>query len=667
MKILWPTPSKISSLQEKPSEVRLLHPKTTPTRTRILRTTSAQDTSPLSLPEILEAVLSYLDQETLRRCARLVSRQWFLVSSRFYAHVLVWDDNQNSHEDLAQILAMVPRAGNLRWSTYRNQKSFVLKDREWARLVAVVKKMDQHRKDQDLLLIVPLRELELTGALDVDDRIPLILPYMTSLRKLSLHLPESCRVNTSIEAILNGCATLAKLHIQGGHNPIHIFNSHPDGSSTWTLRSLTLRNVGFPQLDLESLLKRLPRLRELRIIDIFLASPPTSPRPYGPGDFISKREATYFNRNQFMDHVRSLGLGLTAFHLSTNDMYGTLSESSFQQLFKELAPTMTTFSLSTGDMTMPLIASLEMTNTRNVITTLELVRMAYNPELSNVLCQFLCNAPFLLHLKASRVMYYTQLMDLNGCDGPDGPESAEERLKPRIWACRGLQTLHLGFSKRRGYGTKMDIQSRIVFGYISRVCPRLRDVEIYVVRGTLAQEGGLCLLTRITGLERLLVEVEGYSEVGGEHDLDWVARSQLSNEPVPFWKRMKHRRHSMSVYSAMTIATAVGTSPIPSLRQAKLVSSSENLRKLDRMSSTGSNPQESTPITDPQRIEGLELVGLPEDLQGVLRGLNDAGFGHCWPELESIRIKCQHPDQAVMMSKRLQRLRPIEAKRGSCA
>ncbi|KAF9208691.1 hypothetical protein BGZ59_010491 [Podila verticillata] len=627
MKVLWPTSSKISSL-EKPSHknMRLLS-KTTPSRPT-LRSTSIQ--ASLSLPEILETVFSYLDQETLRRC-RLVSRQWLLVSSRFNTHVLVWDDNQNSHEDLAQILAMVPRAGNLRWSTYRNQKSFVIKDQEWARLIAVVKKMDQHHKQG--LLVVPLRELELTGALDVDDRIPLILPYLTSLRRLSLHLPESCRVNTSIEAILNGCATLAKLHIQGGHNPIHIFNNSHKVSPTWTLRSLTLRNIGFPQQDLEALLKCLPKLRELRIIDIFLASPPTSPRPtYGPTgiDFLSKRGATYFNRSQFMDCVRSLELGLTVFHLSTNDMYGTLAEPSFTELYKDLAPTLTTFSMSTGDMTMPLITSLGLATIRNVITTLELVRMAYNPELSNVLCEFLCSAPSLRHLKASRVMYYTQLMDLNSCDGPDGPEGPEDRLTPRVWACRGLQTLHLGFSKRRGYGTKMDIQSRIVFGYISRVCPRLRDVEIYVVRGTLAQEGGLCLLTRLTRLERLLVEVEGYSEVGGEYDLDWAGCHAPDEPTLPFWKRMRHR-HTTSVH-AMSGASCP--------RQTNLVANNEKPLNDMMLITTQESP------IKPPCVEGLEQVGLPEDVQGVLRRF-DGSFGqHCWPELESIRIKCQHPDQA---------------------
>ncbi|KAF8927878.1 hypothetical protein BGZ52_003980, partial [Haplosporangium bisporale] len=70
--------------------MRLLS-KTTPSRPT-LRSTSIQ--ASLSLPEILETVFSYLDQETLRRC-RLVSRQWLLVSSRFNTHVLVWDDNQN--------------------------------------------------------------------------------------------------------------------------------------------------------------------------------------------------------------------------------------------------------------------------------------------------------------------------------------------------------------------------------------------------------------------------------------------------------------------------------------------------------------------------------------------------------------------------------------------
>lgn len=223
----------------------------------------------------------------------------------------------------------------------------------------------------------------------------------------------------------------------------------------------------------------------------------------------------------------------------------------------------------------------------NFITFLEIVRPpAYYDEamLSKVLHSYLCHAPHLLTLRAEHIMFYLEHMDVRPQSNRDksdleisaprshfysmdyidrdsdptglagaGPTTTSEyhstlaswtraRLQhsttltgsgtssPRptvqtpksIWACRNLQTLHLSFQARMGDSDNAE-QNRIIFGYIGRVCPRLRELVLFRSLMRLSLDGGLCLLTRLVDLERLTIGARVPCKMS-DKDFSWLAR-----------------------------------------------------------------------------------------------------------------------------------------------
>ncbi|KAG0072448.1 hypothetical protein BGZ92_004064, partial [Podila epicladia] len=221
----------------------------------------------------------------------------------------------------------------------------------------------------------------------------------------------------------------------------------------------------------------------------------------------------------------------------------------------------------------------------NYITFLEIVRPpAYYDEamLSKVLHSYLCHAPHLLTLRAEHILFYLEHMDVRPQSNRDnfdvdtdarsriysvdyidrdegdstglvvaGPTTTSEyhstlaswtrtrlqhstlpgsaasssrstpTLKP-VWACRNLQTLHLSFQARMGDSENAE-QNRIMFGYIGRVCPRLRELVLYRSLMRLSLDGGLCLLTRLVDLERLIIGARLPSKMS-DKDFSWLAR-----------------------------------------------------------------------------------------------------------------------------------------------
>ncbi|KFH63683.1 hypothetical protein MVEG_10376 [Podila verticillata NRRL 6337] len=223
----------------------------------------------------------------------------------------------------------------------------------------------------------------------------------------------------------------------------------------------------------------------------------------------------------------------------------------------------------------------------NFITFLEIVRPpAYYDEamLSKVLHTYLCNAPHLLTLRAEHILFYLEHMDVRPHSNRDkydvdisaprshfysmdyidrdsnaiglagaGPTTTSEYhsnlaswtrarlqhstalagsgtssphptvLNPKlIWACRNLQTLHLSFQARMGDSDNAE-QNRIIFGYIGRVCPRLRELVLFRSLMRLSLDGGLCLLTRLVDLERLTVGARVPCKMS-DKDFSWLAR-----------------------------------------------------------------------------------------------------------------------------------------------
>ena len=174
--------------------------------------------------------------------------------------------------------------------------------------------------------------------------------------------------------------------------------------------------------------------------------------------------------------------------------------------------------------------------------------------------QYLCDSPYLAHLTTLKTVIRLKELDLFGRGGfinlgraHDAIESDKGKcfpisssgstIPPRIWRCRGLRTLHVIVHLPDPF---QPVFSRILFGYIARVCPVVEDLQIYVPRTChymnmghrlsglhppepfLRLDGGFCLLGRLECLQRLRV----FRDLGDrtlsceDWELDWIVTSR---------------------------------------------------------------------------------------------------------------------------------------------
>ncbi|KAF9134670.1 hypothetical protein BGW39_006259 [Mortierella sp. 14UC] len=171
--------------------------------------------------------------------------------------------------------------------------------------------------------------------------------------------------------------------------------------------------------------------------------------------------------------------------------------------------------------------------------------------------QLLCESSNLRHLRTLKMPCIIDFMDIHYRDFlyPTLPEHQQVRDEvdqdqvqeepipnvPRIWICRGLETLHLKLHVHNNAKVKGTHHSRILYGYIANVCPRLRGLRIrfphfcpspiggnsYKYQPYVLQ-GGLCLLSRLRYLERLWI-MYGYT-ICEWADLNWVVQSGRTEE-----------------------------------------------------------------------------------------------------------------------------------------
>ncbi|KAF9145591.1 hypothetical protein BG015_011834 [Linnemannia schmuckeri] len=97
-----------------------------------------------------------------------------------------------------------------------------------------------------------------------------------------------------------------------------------------------------------------------------------------------------------------------------------------------------------------------------------------------------------------------------------------------IWGCRDLQTLHIQVQCPKG-DVRSAASSRLVFGYISIVCPALEELRLQKEHLDLSMDGGLCLLARLNRLRSLgLTARDGVWE--STPGLDWMAHELSSRQ-----------------------------------------------------------------------------------------------------------------------------------------
>ncbi|KAF9999018.1 hypothetical protein BGZ79_007350, partial [Entomortierella chlamydospora] len=173
-----------------------------------------------------------------------------------------------------------------------------------------------------------------------------------------------------------------------------------------------------------------------------------------------------------------------------------------------------------------------------IITTLEVTPSKYrshNAYFSNTFHSFLCSASSLLHLLTPKVPYFAEYLNLSGDISDNALYSPQDHAlengftpmlrgtKSRVWACRGLLTLRMMFVSRNWRDEPSAENARMMFGYISTVCPNLRELEIDREELDLKLDGGFCLLTRLRFLESFSIVTWTTTKLEMK-DIDWMAR-----------------------------------------------------------------------------------------------------------------------------------------------
>lgn len=155
-------------------------------------------------------------------------------------------------------------------------------------------------------------------------------------------------------------------------------------------------------------------------------------------------------------------------------------------------------------------------------------------------------------------------------------------------------------------------------------CLNLKDVKLEVGDVDLRLEGGLCLLSQWTRLEKLPLLVSADSSVCKDTDLD---RMKVG---ATFWQRTMRIRQVGRGESSLKIETKemeAQKNRVPNeVREEAMVLGSAN--------NHGATVKESVSVPK------LRLLGRLADVKEALEGIDAAGEQfHCWLCLEAIEIK----------------------------
>ncbi|KAF9198175.1 hypothetical protein BGZ49_001098 [Haplosporangium sp. Z 27] len=651
----------------------------------------------LKITEIISHIFFFLNRDDLFSC-RFVCKQWGAVGRS----LLVLKDNWCESMPALEISFFIER---LAWidtleihhvqndASHRHMSDYISNLAEgkakssWEHLTQIM--ITRAEKNQlglrglilnggrgDVMTTFPL-----TGSYEIDDGInnndntlansPLLQilgsSFLTSLAFTNMQFGQM-----DLNALLECCPKLTDLFIEYEILSEYVIWKEDSSSDTFQsqfpLQSLTLRHVRMGQDTLMGFLGRCSGLKNLEIV-FLRATPSRSSTDQdsnvfdGTSFFKSlKNSCSLIKRLQFSLSNRSLSL----------DEYATLLECF---------PRLTTFGAAAVDLVDQSIGSQVLEQYTNHLTVLEIHGCKSQPggedgqpgkSVVTALHKFLCESPLLLHLRAKSVIYPSkEYMDLAG---------HRDKGQSQVWACHDLLTLQLTFAGPRLFEFWTEVNSRVLFGYISRVCPKLRELWIYRQGISLLLEGGLCLLTRCKELESLTIltgRMRGRASSATVSmqdndrpdmlEVNWIA-DWIGNRPSWFTRAKRIWKHSE------LIKRITNHDHSPFKRFDDLCEACESTRIRGLNGACFLNPENSTPINNSisrkrlrlsmrnDNVGGIEdsfssalnlqveppshdidaLCGLG-DLQEVIDwmeekpGFCDATF-ECWPRLRSFKI-----------------------------
>ncbi|KAF9149785.1 hypothetical protein BG015_008380 [Linnemannia schmuckeri] len=629
--------------------------------------TLAPRPSPLNIPELLHRIFYFFDDYELTRHVLPVCRLWFLLHQHHIAREIHFDETLPT-EEVEQVLLGLPWATRLCWSGGMIKNAARIQQRRYRRqmMSALREKFDDFMDNRFLRFrpvtgdgkIVgnrqyigeggfytygsggldglvqgskaPLRELLVSGSMDYEGRVAPLLPFLSTLQRLELRLGSGyldlcglLRATPSLEALdIRGNCT-----INGDLGGAH-FTKHRGGQPL-LLRSIIFGKVRYPQASVETMLTMTPHLQELKLFDVSMENYSF----YGATVQISPP--------QLLAHIRSLSLPLERLYISIREEH---MPPEFLSAQLDICPLKDEF--FSWDFPREVMQIIQ--QTPNIITTLELTAPG-KCGLESTLHQYLCSSPHLLHLLAPKIEYlvnhmdiHRRLSDTNTSRFNDAPASGQ----PRIWACSNLATLHLGIHSIGGetpQDPSFKEQGRVLFGYISRVTPRLRDLHLSLSRylttkveqPRLCLDSGLCLLARLTRLETLRIGGELSRQVAAPEDVEWMLQSGHSLE-------MRARRWAVvASWDAQIEEEARKQDVLQQERQQQDNVQQQQQNGDDQQQQQNGyhqQQQQQTPIIPIALAEQLQDLGRLADVKKMVEEIDSkSGFSY-WPELKRVSL-----------------------------
>ncbi|KAF9093474.1 hypothetical protein BGX23_003295 [Mortierella sp. AD031] len=472
----------------------------------------------------------------------------------------------------------------------------------------------QSGKQRRSIVDQSLRQLDLIGYKNLDSLVPSIMPYLCFLT--SLRLRSRVHSDIRLDLILKACPRMEHLRVgmlgfvTDLPGPWVPESDAPQQPLALALQSLVVENACFAYSSLEDLLTACHALVELRLINVMITESVNEGTATTAALTIPTVDAPY-DSNRLIRRLRDLQLQLRVFHVY---IYGTTVSDADLDTMISVCPTSNKWTFWTQDLSPTIHQHLQ--TMPNNVTTLEL----YWPENGTWsqgfrLHEYLCKSTHLRHLRAPKARYLIDYMDIYRRAWDHETPKDNYGISPDVWQCRDLITLHLGFeSLRDGLSGTPVKYYRILFGYISRVCPRLRDFKSDIIVGnsfglrqSIDLSSGFCLLANLKDLRQL--DIGGRESHVEECELSWMRRTGSNR------KDQEARRKIVESWGDMTKLEADGHGV------------NWNYQAMGSMRGI------ITRVNDADLINGLNYNGCLLDVERMVKKIDSEGF-QCWPQLQ---------------------------------
>ncbi|KAF9114644.1 hypothetical protein BGX27_010221 [Mortierella sp. AM989] len=486
----------------------------------------------------------------------LVCRQWYAVTRAVLVltRPVVWLETTPSSQLLPQLentrTLIIKRPQSMKHTTYVTWRDGEIQC--WTETLNRLRELSIERK-------IKINKIEIKRHIRVDTWLIPLLTY-TSLSLTNLELKDMVHREIPFGQMMKLCPHLVVVHLHyrdtGYIDSICRHANKPEYEPAelpdrLRLQSLKLDNVAIGRTILMRILRLSPDMEELHLKRV------AKPRSFA-NEWLNTDDRAEFSQH-ILEQISSICPNLKSAHFSYYicDLRSLASEFHLA-IDRNLFPEVSYWSFKWCDLSADTFQALK--TTPNILTTLEIIDDASAEDhCQQHLHEFLCGAPNLLHLKVPKTLFSITWFDLEGIVSTVGhrhgsTDSTTTVSHRKIWACRNLQTLHIGF------GCEGEIQesaenTRLIFGYLSKVCPRLQDLTIRYSLLSLELNRGFCLLTRLHELRRLVILTQCNNDKAW--NVDWISKLITPS----LGARMKHWA---AEYSTMNLGIARARHPFTS-------------------------------------------------------------------------------------------------------